>query len=162
MDRSGSTLHVIGNDCHFHLADVAAPLGASYAGAGSTPEDLTSAAECEAYSCRIDHLGAQAAQRGMRYVVHLHGTDFESVDDGASAFQFLLDRTSPQNVVFELDLYWAVSAGDGTIDLPAVFAAAGDAIEYYVIERDPPLGDDDFDPFTPSFEGLRYLQRVHF
>ncbi|WNM27280.1 sugar phosphate isomerase/epimerase [Demequina capsici] len=174
--------------------DTAQTIGAPYVGAGSTPEDLTTREGWEAYADRIDQLGAMARERGMRYLVHLHDTEFAAVEGGESALDILVSRTDPANVTFELDLYWAVkagedpvalvrrygdriallhvkdmaadgsitTAGDGVIDFAAVFAAAGDNVDFYVIERDPPLDDSSFDPFPPSIAGLRFLQTIQF
>lgn len=54
------------------------------------------------------------------------------------------------------------TVGQGTIDFPSIFAAAGKGIKYYVIERDPPFTDPTYDPFGPSLAGLEYLQTVRF
>ncbi|GMA36743.1 hypothetical protein [Demequina litorisediminis] len=53
------------------------------------------------------------------------------------------------------------TVGEGTIDFPAIFAAAGDAVHWYAVERDP-IDDPGYDPFGPSAAGLAYLQSVDF
>lgn len=172
----------------------AGTLGSPYLGGGSTPEELTTRAEWIAFAELIDHLGETARAEGIQYLVHLHDWEYAPLEDGTTPFGILLDHTSPDNVVFELDLYWAVAAGEdpvalieehrdriallhvkdmgsdgtittageGTIDFPAVLAAAGERIDFYVIERDPPQGSPDFDPFAPTIAGVRYLQTVDF
>ena len=52
------------------------------------------------------------------------------------------------------------TVGEGIIDFPPIFAAAGAQIRYYVIERDPPFTDPTFDPFTPTQMGFDYLMGV--
>lgn len=52
--------------------------------------------------------------------------------------------------------------GDGIIDFPSIFAAAGGSTKYYVVEHDPRFGDPTFDPFEAAQEGFDYLDRVRF
>ncbi|WP_369254997.1 sugar phosphate isomerase/epimerase family protein [Geodermatophilus amargosae] len=47
--------------------------------------------------------------------------------------------------------------GEGIIDFPAIFAAAGGGIRYYVVEHDPRFGDPTFDPFEAAEVGFEYL-----
>ena len=48
------------------------------------------------------------------------------------------------------------------IDFPAIFAAAGKRIRYYVVEHDPRFGDPTFDPFEAAQKGFAYLSCVTF
>ncbi|WP_082096836.1 sugar phosphate isomerase/epimerase family protein [Demequina gelatinilytica] len=171
--------------------DTATTLGTAYVGAGENPRTFTSSADWVAFAEKIDHLGEMAADRGMRYLVHLHDYEFTSVYGGESAFDILVEHTSPENVTFELDLYWATAAGEdaralvsehrdriallhvkdmaedggittvgeGVIDFPSIFEAAGPGIDFYVIERDPEDAPS-FDPLGPSVAGLAYLRSV--
>lgn len=52
--------------------------------------------------------------------------------------------------------------GDGIIDFPPIFRAAGGSTKYYVVEHDPRFGDPTFDPFEAAQEGFDYLDRVRF
>jgi sugar phosphate isomerase/epimerase len=52
--------------------------------------------------------------------------------------------------------------GDGIIDFPAIFAAAGGSTRYYVVEHDPRFGDSTFDPFEAAAKGFDYLACVRF
>lgn len=47
--------------------------------------------------------------------------------------------------------------GEGIIDFPTIFAAAGGSIRYYVVEHDPRFDDPTFDPFEAAEEGFEYL-----
>jgi sugar phosphate isomerase/epimerase len=51
--------------------------------------------------------------------------------------------------------------GEGIIDFPAIFAAAGGGIRYYVVEHDPRFGDPTFDPFEAAEAGFEYLTCKH-
>ncbi|MCZ2818430.1 sugar phosphate isomerase/epimerase family protein [Modestobacter sp. VKM Ac-2984] len=50
--------------------------------------------------------------------------------------------------------------GRGSLDFPAIFAAAGGSIRYFVVEHDPRFGDPTFDPFEAAQAGLDYLTSV--
>jgi len=52
--------------------------------------------------------------------------------------------------------------GEGIIDFPAIFDAAGGSTRYYVVEHDPPSGDPTFDPFEAAEKGFDYLACVRF
>jgi sugar phosphate isomerase/epimerase len=50
--------------------------------------------------------------------------------------------------------------GEGTIDFPSIFAAAGGSTRYFVVEHDPRFGDPTFDPFEAAEKGFAYLDCV--
>ena len=52
--------------------------------------------------------------------------------------------------------------GQGIIDFPSIFEAAGASTRYYVVEHDPRFGDSSFDPFEAAQEGFTYLDCVTF
>ena len=52
--------------------------------------------------------------------------------------------------------------GEGIIDFPSIFEAAGGSTKYYVVEHDPRFGDPTFDPFEAAQEGFDYLDCVTF
>lgn len=52
--------------------------------------------------------------------------------------------------------------GEGIIDFPSIFRAAGGSTRYYVVEHDPRFGDPTFDPFEAAQVGFDYLDRVRF
>src|SRR4051812_24430304 len=53
-------------------------------------------------------------------------------------------------------------AGEGIIDFPSIFKAAGGSTKYYVVEHDPRFGDPTFDPFEAAQKGFDYLNCVKF
>lgn len=52
--------------------------------------------------------------------------------------------------------------GEGIIDFPSIFEAAGGGIRYYIVEHDPRFGDPTFDPFEAAQTGFDYLDCVTF
>jgi sugar phosphate isomerase/epimerase len=52
--------------------------------------------------------------------------------------------------------------GEGIINFPKIFRAAGGSTKYYVVEHDPRFGDPTFDPFEAAQKGFDYLDHVRF
>jgi len=52
--------------------------------------------------------------------------------------------------------------GEGIIDFPSIFKAAGGSTRYYVVEHDPRFGDPSFNPFEAAQKGFDYLACVRF
>jgi sugar phosphate isomerase/epimerase len=61
------------------------------------------------------------ARSGIRVGYHNHGFDFVPVEKGKSGYDILLERTDPKLIDLELDVGWAVSAGQ---DVKALFHRA--------------------------------------
>jgi sugar phosphate isomerase/epimerase len=61
------------------------------------------------------------ARSGIRVGYHNHGFDFVPVEKGKSGYDILLERTDPKLVDLELDVGWAVSAGQ---DVKSLFHRA--------------------------------------
>ena len=63
----------------------------------------------------LNRYGKAAADRGLRLYYHNH--DFEFAKDGGQVlYDVMLERTDPDLVFFELDLYWIVTAGRDPLD----------------------------------------------
>ncbi len=95
-------------------------LGVKYFGSGSTPIFpliYTTEAQWVAYAEYLDALGAQARQHGQTLMVHNHDIEFETVFGDRTVFDILMANTDPRNVVFQLDLYWAVNGGADPVEL---------------------------------------------
>jgi sugar phosphate isomerase/epimerase len=55
--------------------------------------------------------GEAARARGMGFGYHNHAWEFEPLGDGTLPLDLLLERTDPDLVSFQLDLFWAVHGG---------------------------------------------------
>ena len=74
------------------------------------PESARSAEASRRVADEFNRAGEAARRRGLRFAYHNH--DFEFVRTGDTRpFDVLLAHTDPQNVSFQLDVYWAVKAG---------------------------------------------------
>lgn len=64
----------------------------------------------------LNDWGRESHERGLRLAYHNHDFDFDTMD-GNAVWERLVERTDPQFVEFELDLYWAAYAGADVGDL---------------------------------------------
>ena len=60
--------------------------------------------------------GEQARNRGMKFAYHNHQSEFDEVS-GTSAYEYVLNNTSSDEVFMEIDLAWAVSAGMDPLEM---------------------------------------------
>jgi sugar phosphate isomerase/epimerase len=58
----------------------------------------------------FNETGARARAAGLRFAYHNHDYEFLPID-GIVPYDLLLERTDPELVALELDLYWAVVGG---------------------------------------------------
>lgn len=90
---------------------------------------LFASLEADDWKRTADFLNQKAhllAQHGLRLGYHNHGFEFLPLPGGANGYQLLVKHTDPSRVRFELDLGWAVSAGQR---LPPLFELLGDRLE---------------------------------
>ncbi|WP_411273755.1 sugar phosphate isomerase/epimerase family protein [Daejeonella sp.] len=67
-------------------------------------------------AAKLNQAAVMARQAGLQLVYHNH--DFEFIDfNGTTGFDILLRETDPQDLKFELDIYWAVKAGKNPVAL---------------------------------------------
>lgn len=55
--------------------------------------------------------GAAARAEGLRFFYHIHGYEFQPGPDGARPLDVLIRGTSPADVAYELDVFWASRPG---------------------------------------------------
>lgn len=60
--------------------------------------------------------GAAAAQNGMRFTYHNHDLEIRRYADGTCGLDHLIQNTSPENVGFELDVYWVSKGGQDPVE----------------------------------------------
>lgn len=59
--------------------------------------------------------GEQAKKAGFRLAYHNHDFEFETID-GTVPYDLLLERTDPEHVFMEIDLFWVHKAGRDSIE----------------------------------------------
>jgi sugar phosphate isomerase/epimerase len=68
----------------------------------------------------LNAFGEQCAGAGVQLAYHNHDFEFVAID-GRQPFDLLLERCDPELVKFEMDLFWAATAG---VDASAYFRAS--------------------------------------
>ena len=58
----------------------------------------------------LQQLGAKCKAAGLQLLYHNHNFEFEEDSEGRIILDYLLENTDPENVNFQLDLYWATRA----------------------------------------------------
>lgn len=66
---------------------------------------------CDYYNA----IGKKCAAAGIKFGYHNHSHEFQKVE-GTTAYDYMLQNTDPQYVIFEIDLYWCVKAGCSPMD----------------------------------------------
>ena len=74
---------------------------------------------------RLNAAGQILAAAGMRLLYHNHTAEFRRVSPGCTAFDVLIELTDSDTVGFELDCFWAATAG---ADPLALLDAVGERV----------------------------------
>jgi sugar phosphate isomerase/epimerase len=91
-------------------------LGMQYVGVpGIFPNPPATRSSYLALAREFNRYAERVADRGMRFYYHNHNFEFAR-DGGTRLYDILLDRTDPDLVFFEMDLYWTVTAGVEPLD----------------------------------------------
>jgi sugar phosphate isomerase/epimerase len=94
-------------------------LGAKYAIIPSLPRPKTGFTVEDAHRVAQEfNTWARAAKAaGMQFGYHTHGFEFVATADGTTPFDILVRETDPELVVFEMDVFWVVHAGQDPVKL---------------------------------------------
>ena len=76
----------------------------------------TSVADFKTVATRLNKAGALCQAAGLKLGYHNHDFEFKPIG-GTTLYDVLLKETDPKLVVFEMDIYWVVRAGQDPIKL---------------------------------------------
>jgi sugar phosphate isomerase/epimerase len=97
--------------------DASNVLGAKYVVAPWLGENLRKTADDYKRTAeRLNVAGELCIKSGLKVAYHNHGFEFDKFGD-KTGFDILLTGTDPNLVDYELDLYWAVFAGNDPVEL---------------------------------------------
>jgi len=77
---------------------------------GETKDDILT------YCDYFNRVGEMAKAKGMMFGLHNHTNEFKLIEN-QRVFDILIENTNPENVFFELDVYWAQKAGVDPVGL---------------------------------------------
>ena len=87
-------------------------LGARNIGVAWIPHEGSYTPEmARATAADFNRWGQAARERGLRFFYHTHGYEFEPAADGTVPFDVLVQETDPENVTFEMDVFWVAHPG---------------------------------------------------
>lgn len=102
------------------------------------------------YCDYFNKVGVMANQRGMRFGFHNHAGEFKTVEDQV-ILDYMIANTTPTNVMYELDVYWATEGGVNPVDYIKKYK---DRISVLHIKDDSVIGESgriDFEPIFNAF-----------
>lgn len=67
--------------------------------------------QCDA----LNEVGRRAAAQGIKFGYHNHSHEFQKVEDKVM-LDYMIENTDPSNVLFELDVYWAMMGQASPVD----------------------------------------------
>ncbi len=120
--------------------------------------DFDTAEQWHRFAERLNEVGAAARRHGLRLGYHNHDHEFATVD-GQQPFTILTERTDPRLVHFELDVYWAVAAGQDPVEM--VRRHRGRIRQLHVKDRSPAGSMVDPGAGTIDFPALIDVARTH-
>ena len=130
-------------------------------------------------------VGEKCNAAGIRFGYHNHDKEFGSID-GTTLYDFMLENTDPDKVMFEMDLYWAVVGGadpveyfnkypgrfelwhvkdkeevgaSGMMDFERIFANREKAgVKYYIVE----VEEYNYEPIVSVEKSLEFLNEAEY
>ncbi|MGC9343703.1 MAG: sugar phosphate isomerase/epimerase family protein [Bacteroidales bacterium] len=134
----------------------------------------------------FEAVGEKCNEAGIRFGYHNHANEFTTVLDGNTVYDYMIENTDPEKVMFQIDLYWAVEGGADPVDYfekyPGRFwlwhvkdekevGASGDidferiwahketaGVKYYIVEQE----EYNYPPLESVEMSLEYLQNADF
>ena len=101
------------------------------------------------YCDYYNKVGAMCNDAGIRFGYHNHAHEFETELDGHVFYDYLVENTDPDKVMFELDLYWIQQGGKSALDY---FEKYPGRFELYHVKDEKELGESGDMDFKPIFE----------
>lgn len=71
--------------------------------------------DIQLYCDYFNKVGEMAKDRGLRFGFHNHAGEFRVID-GNIVLDYMIKNTSPENVVYEMDVYWLQKGGQDPVD----------------------------------------------
>ena len=81
----------------------------------SWSQPLRTKAQMVTTAAYLDAIGAKCRAAGIRFGYHSHSHEFAQVE-GTTMFDEFISGTKPENVFFQMDVYWAVMAGVSPVE----------------------------------------------
>ena len=73
--------------------------------------------EMQLYCDYLNAVGKMCKDAGIKFGYHNHSFEMKPVKDKLSMYEYMLQNTNPENVFFEMDVYWAVMGQQSPVEL---------------------------------------------
>ena len=114
-------------------------------------------ADLKRYCDYFNAIGEKCNAQGIRFGYHNHDKEFEDVD-GVVRYDYMLNNTDPDKVMFQLDLYWIMKGGKDAI---AYFNAYPGRFELWHVKDEKELGESGLMNFEPIFKAASTAGMQH-
>lgn len=118
------------------------------------PERWLDEDEVAATADLANQAAKRAADHGLQVGYHNHSQEFQASFGGRSAYEFFVERLD-EEVVLEVDLYWAATAKQ---DVSSLLSRLGSRVRALHL-KDGILGPDPFSPGAPRLDPATLDQR---
>ncbi|BCI63173.1 sugar phosphate isomerase [Coprobacter secundus subsp. similis] len=71
--------------------------------------------DLETYCRYYNEIGKRCRENGLLYGYHNHAHEFQKVE-GETMYDYMLSHTDPENVFFQMDVYWVVRGQNSPVD----------------------------------------------
>jgi sugar phosphate isomerase/epimerase len=96
-------------------------------------------------------VGEKCKKQGIQFGYHNHAKEFGQLE-GVTIYDFMLQNTDPDKVMFQLDLYWIEVGG---ADPVAYFEKYPGRFVLWHIKDEAELGENGIMNFRPAFENAK-------
>ena len=117
----------------------------------SYSQPLNSETELKTMADYLDAVGRKCREAGIRFGYHSHSHEFRKVGD-TTMMDWFISHTSPENVFFEMDVYWAVAGGVSPVEYMKKYPGRFEILhikDKYEIGQSGMVG---FEPIFRSFD----------
>nr|WP_319572170.1 sugar phosphate isomerase/epimerase [uncultured Draconibacterium sp.] len=102
----------------------------------------------KAYCEYFNAVGEKCNAAGIRFGYHNHDKEFTTEYEGKPLYDWMLELTDPEKVMFELDLYWIAEGGKSAVDY---FEKYPGRFELWHIKDEKELGESGKMDFASIF-----------
>jgi sugar phosphate isomerase/epimerase len=130
-------------------------------------------------------VGEKCNAAGIRFGYHNHSEEFKQID-GITIYDYMLENTDPEKVMFQMDVYWVVEGGadpveyfnkypgrfemwhvkdkaeigaSGEMDFERLFAnKEKSGVKYYIVE----VEEYNFEPIVSVEKSLEFLNEAEY
>jgi len=131
-------------------------------------------------------VGEKCKAKGIEFGYHNHDKEFTTVLEGKPVYDWMLELTKPEDVMFQMDLYWITEGGktpaayfnkypgrfmlyhikdekelgaSGKMDFNAIFASGEKSgMQYGIVE----VEQYDFEPLVSCKKSLDFMNTTNF